>query len=113
MQNNLTVRAQKIAALEAKLTQLKEAERLAALRQKSARSRAERAADTRRKVLIGAFVLDQLGSTDSAARFAIGSRKFVDWLQRDLDRAALGIAPLARPAPEPASQQAQGAGGSA
>ncbi len=111
MQNNLTMRAQKIAELETKLAKLRETERLAKLRKKSAKSRAERATDTRRKILLGAFVFDQIGSIESASKFALGERTFAAWLTRDSDRCAFGLAPLALPAPEPAYQQAQGAGG--
>jgi hypothetical protein len=111
MQNSLTVRAQKIASLETKLAELKEAERIAGQRRKSAKSRAERVVDTRRKVLLGAFVLDQIGGVESAAKFALGSRTFAGWLTRDSDRSAFCLASLAPPARESASQQTLDAGG--
>ncbi len=111
MENKLTARVQKIAALETKLAELKDAERVAEQRRKSVKSRTERAAETRRKVLLGAFVLDQLGALDSAAQFAIGACRFGEWLVRDSDRAAFCLSPLAHPALGPAFEQAQGAGG--
>jgi hypothetical protein len=110
MANNLTTRGQKIAALEAKLAELKEAERLSNQRKKSAQSRAERATQTRRKILLGAFILDQLADFSAATDFAIGSRRLADWLTRDSDRSLFGLPPLAAPAPDPASRQAQNAG---
>lgn len=111
MQNNQTARAQKISELEIKLAKLREAERLATQRKKSAMSRAERAADARRKVLLGAFVFDQIGGIESAAKFALGARTFAAWLTRDSDRRAFGLAPLALPATETASQRSSSAGG--
>jgi hypothetical protein len=110
MSNNLTARSQKIQALEAKLAELREAERLATARKKSAASRAERAAATRRKILLGAFLLDQLPTFTDAADFVIGSRKFAGWLVRDSDRALFGLPALAHPASEPASARAPSAG---
>jgi hypothetical protein len=110
MTSNLTARGQKIAALEAKLAELKEAERLSNQRKKSAQSRAERAAATRRKILVGAFVLDQFSDLSKAAAFTISNSSFASWLTRDSDRALFGLMPLAAPAPEPASRQAQNAG---
>jgi hypothetical protein len=112
MTTNLTARGQKIAALEAKLAELKEAERLSNQRKKSAQSRAERAASTRRKILLGAFILDQLADFADAADFAIGSRRFADWLTRENDRALFCVASLSHPASQPALARAADAGDS-
>lgn len=63
---------------------------------KSRLDQAERKADTRRKVLVGAFVLEALKG--NVAALEINGRKLADFIQRDGDRALLNL---------PASQPAQ------
>ena len=81
-----------IEALEAKLKQAKarRSKQLAAERAKTAK--VERAADTRRKVLLGAFVLDQLqNDTAKAAAFEMSGKRFMDWLVRADEKALFGL----------------------
>ncbi len=56
-------------------------------------SQAERKDDTRRKVLLGAFVLEALGG--NVVALELNGRKLADFIQRDADRALLGLPSLA------------------
>ena len=81
-----------IEALEAKLKQAKarRSKQLAAERAKVAK--AARAEDTRRKVLLGAFVLNQLSNDPArAAGFELGGKRFMDWLIRADEKALFGL----------------------
>ena len=58
---------------------------------------AQRRIDDRRKVLVGAFVLEQLHRTNAdAATLSLEGRKFAEWLTRDDERALFGL-PAAAP----------------
>ena len=61
---------------------------------KSRESQAERKADTRRKVLVGAFVLEAIGG--NVAALEINGRKLADFIQRDGDRALFNL-PAVKP----------------
>ena len=87
-----TPRQQKILELEKKLTELKARQRAEEARQRATQSKVERARDTRRKILVGAFVLDQLGSA-GAVQLAIQGRSFSGWLNRNDDRALFDLPP--------------------
>lgn len=55
---------------------------------------ATRAKDTRRKVLMGAFVLDQLERSGiGAALFICEGKRFDDWLTRQDERELFGLKP--------------------
>ena len=56
-------------------------------------SQAERKDDTRRKVLLGAFVLEALGG--NVVALELNGRKLADFIRRDADRALLGLPSLA------------------
>jgi hypothetical protein len=91
-----------------KALQLKRAKLKAQLAQLDRPTKSQRRLDARRKILVGAFVLEQLehaGSTPQALTFQ-GTR-FVDWLIRPNDRAIFDM-PAAN-APSPVSP-ASGAG---
>lgn len=79
-------RAEKIRTLEARLAVLRQQQQAAEQRARAASSKAERALDTRRKVLAGAFLLDALGSSEAAAAFRVNGVALVEWL-RPADRA--------------------------
>lgn len=92
--------------------QLKKLEQLKAQKLKiEARNRAklkgqERKNDTRRKVLLGAFVVEQMERAGkSLASFNLEGKPFEAWLTRDADRALFAVRPL--PSPPPASQDPQ------
>jgi len=92
-----TPRVQKIEALRARLAALQAAEQAAAARARAAASKVARAQDTRRRVLVGAFMLDGLGAT--VAQLSVQGRRFDAWLTRADDRALFGLAPLAAATP--------------
>src|ERR1700739_3900416 len=89
------------ADLEAKLAAIdqKKAEALKALQAKRAKLKAKLAAlnrptksqrrlDARRKILLGAFILEQLEHTGAAPEsFSFAGKRFFDWLVRPNDRA--------------------------
>jgi len=97
------------AELRARLDAInqKEKERRAALSARKARllaqlkaaarpSKAERRLDARRKILLGAFVLDQLEALqESPQRLEFKGKRFADWLVRDSDRACFELSPRA------------------
>ena len=88
--------SKRVAALEAKAKQLKARIRL--LKAKSAHS--ERKMDTRRKVLVGAMMLEK-AEKDPALKSRIHN-ELATWLRRDIDRQAFGFDPLPKshsPAP--------------
>lgn len=93
-----TPRQQKILELEKKLASLKAKMRAEEARQRAAQSKVERARDTRRKILIGAFVLDQLGSA-GVVQLVMQGRSFSAWLTRHDDQALFDLPPSAA-APE-------------
>jgi hypothetical protein len=79
------------AALSARKAKL-----LAQLKVASRPSKAERRLDARRKILIGAFVLDQLEALqESPQRLEFKGKRFADWLVRDSDRACFELSPRA------------------
>lgn len=84
-------RAEKIAALRARLQQLEAAEKAATARARAVAAGRARAEDTRRKVLAGAFVIDQLTLAEVAALELRGVRLSA-WLTRPADRALFGLA---------------------
>ena len=92
------------AALAARKTKL-----LAQLKAASRPSKAERRRDARRKILLGAFVLDQLEvRQESPASFEFNGKRFTDWLVRPTDRAMFEGMPTPSPAPgSPAHRLAQ------
>ena len=89
------------ADIEARLAAIdqKKAEALKALKDKRAKlkaklaelnrpTRSQRRLDARRKILLGAFVLEQLERTGSSPEgLTFGGRRFFDWLVRPNDRA--------------------------
>ena len=87
------LRAQaKVDELAKKLSQAKALEQAIRARNRSKTNKAERAADTRRKVLVGAFVMAQTGGKVSG--MTLHGTKFTDYLTRDSDRALFGLSPL-------------------
>jgi hypothetical protein len=98
--------------------------RLKALEEKQAQIRAqiqaikaressqERKDETRRKVLIGGFVLAQMKKDGIGYPImSYSSVLFVDTLTRDSDRVLFGLPPLAKPEPTQVATQPQQPGG--
>jgi len=106
-----TSRSQKIEALRARLAALQAAEQAAAARARAAASKSARANDARRKILVGAFVLEGLG-LGGVARLSVDGRHFPDWL-RPADRALFDLPPLPPPATAPPPGSAMSAAGAA
>jgi hypothetical protein len=87
------------AALAARKAKL-----LAQLKAISRPSKAERRRDARRKILLGAFVLDQLEvREESPAGFEFNGKRFAEWLVRPNDRAMFEGMPTSATTPSPAS----------
>lgn len=77
----------KIEALELKLKQAKEAKKLQDARLKVAATKKARADDTRRKILLGSFVLFQLEKSGiNAMQMTYESARFSEWLTRNDDK---------------------------
>lgn len=89
----MSPRAQKIEALKARLQQLEAAQKAAEARARAAANKQARADDTRRKILLGAFVLDHLQIAELAALQLRGAA-FGAWLTRPADRALFGLSAL-------------------
>lgn len=76
-----------IKALQAKRVKLK-----AKLAQLNRPTKSARRLDARRKILLGAFVLEQLEHAGSSPeRFTLEGKRFFDWLLRPNDRAVFEI----------------------
>jgi len=94
------------AEIEAKLQQIdqRKAEALKALQARKLKLRAklaqldrpsksQRRLDARRKILVGAFILDQLEQAGrSPSTLAFEGKRFADWLVRPNDRAVFEMA---------------------
>ena len=97
---------------EDKIAVLEDRARKAKQRVETAKARAkekERKLDTRRRILLGAWVLEKMKRDEA---FAATVRRELDrFLKRDADRAAFGMRPLDVPAPPPA-EEPQPTGGS-
>lgn len=109
-----TPRAKTIEALRARLAALQAQEQAAAARARAAASKANRAQETRRKILLGAFLLDQLGGASGVAGLSVQGKRFDAYLTRPDDRSLFSLPPLspaspATPAPPGAGVSAAGA----
>ena len=85
-------RQRKILELEKKLTELKARQRAEEARQRATQSKVERARDTRRKILVGAFLLDQLGAA-GVVQLVVEGRSFSAWLTRPDDQSLFDLPP--------------------
>jgi len=83
---------EQIAQAEERLKQLKALKQKKDARERAAAAKRERANDTRRKILAGAFVLEQLQKNGiGAALFTCEGRRFSDWLTRADDRTLFNL----------------------
>lgn len=92
-----------------KALQARRAKLRAKLAQLDRPTKSQRRLDARRKILVGAFVLEQLERTGASPESLVfEGKRFSDWLVRENDRAVfegLDAAP-ASPAPAPGAAQA-------
>lgn len=87
---------QKIEAAADRLKQLKALKQKQAAKARHEQAKRERAADTRRKVLIGAMVLEQMQKKGiGPGLMTYEEVRLADWLTRDDDRALFGLPPKA------------------
>ena len=93
----MTTTRQKIEELQQRLARLQAQQRAAEARARAAASKTIRVQDTRRKVLVGAFVLEGLGHS-GVVQLSVQGRRFDAWLSRPADRALFDLPPLAQPA---------------
>jgi hypothetical protein len=93
---------EKIAALQKRIQQVKTLDDKQKIRELSDVVRKSSAAETRKKILVGAFVMSKF---QDLRTLEIGKAKFIDTLVRDDDRALFSLSPLkkkpAAPAPAP------------
>src|SRR5271163_3517593 len=86
-------KAQALKALQAKRSKLK-----AKLAQLDRPTKSQRRLDARRKILLGAFVLEQLERTGSSPQaLTFEGKRFFDWLVRPNDRAVFDTLPAPSP----------------
>jgi large subunit ribosomal protein L7/L12 len=85
----------KIKALEERLRQARKQKQLAEARLKAKTDKQKRAIETRQKILLGAFILDQINKRGEFVRdvqgFEYDGVRFADWLTRENDRAVFGM----------------------
>lgn len=91
-------RTQMIAALESRVSKLREEQRAAQASAKARASKANRALDARRKILLGAWLLDRLGE-QGVLNLELHGDTVSDWLTRTSDRAIFGLQACAVAAP--------------
>lgn len=86
---------EKIKALQAKLKQEKAKKQKMEARKKAAETKTIRATDTRKKILLGAYVIDQMSARgEPLDRLNINGILLSDWLKRDDDRSLFGLSVL-------------------
>ncbi|HDR9165948.1 mobilization protein [Burkholderia vietnamiensis] len=96
-----------LKAAHDKLKQAKALKQKQEARKRATLAKAERAAETRRKVLVGAFILEQLERNGiGAALLTYEGGRFADWLTRPHDRELFGLAGQPQPVPHGAPQPA-------
>ena len=88
----MTTIDEKIKVLEEKLRQEKAKKQKIEARKKHLESKAKRAADTRKKILIGAFMLERMEKNDETKAKLIG--QLDQYLTRTDDRELFGLSPL-------------------
>lgn len=93
--STLTPAQKRVQDLEVKLKQARVLAQKQSNRARSKEQSANRQIDTRRKILLGAFVQAmQTKNGVHASMFTYESERFADWLTRDDERALFGLGPL-------------------
>ena len=85
-----------IATLEIKLKQAKAKKQKMEAMKRAAETKVQRAQDTRKKILLGAFFLDRMEKSPEYAAKVMPD--FDAFLKRDDDRVLFDLAPLPKPA---------------
>ena len=80
------------AKLKEQLQQIEARQRAIDARERARKSKAERAADTRRKILLGAMVLEAMKADDALRGSMLD--QLGKYLERDHDRALFNLEPL-------------------
>lgn len=89
---------EKIKALETKLKQEKAKKQKMEAMKRAAETKAQRAQDTRKKILLGAFLMERMEKNpDYGVKVIAGLGEF---LKRGDDRALFGLEPLTKPTPD-------------
>lgn len=92
---------EQIAAATARLKQLKALAQKQAARERAAQAKKARSDATRRKILVGAFVLEQMERSGiCAALLTYEDGRFSEWLTRPDDRALFGMVTAPSPVDE-------------
>lgn len=91
MQSNIEKAQQRVKDLEEKLKQAKALKQKAEARVKATESKKKRADETRRKILIGAMMLDHMEKNEATKTSVIG--KLDAFLTRSDDRILFGLSP--------------------
>lgn len=84
----------RVARLAEELKQAKARAQKIAAAERAKVAKVERSRDTRRKVLVGSFVLAHLPEGQDVARLTFGGASLAAYLTRDDDRALFGLPPL-------------------
>ncbi len=100
MATNIEKAQQRVKDLEEKLKQAKALKQKAEARIKAADAKQKRADDTRRKILVGAMMLDHMEKNEATKTSVMG--KLDAFLTRSDDRALFGLVAAAPAAPEQA-----------
>lgn len=92
----MTAVDEKIEKVQARLKQLRAEKQKQDVRVRAANSKKERAADTRRKILLGAFVMEKMQKDGIGTQLVMYSgHSFDGWLVREADRDLFGLSPKA------------------
>ena len=86
---------ERIKLLEDKLKQEKAKKQKIEARKRTIESKVQRATDTRRKILVGAFMLDRMAKNEETKNKVLG--QLDQYLTRDDDRELFGLSPLPSP----------------
>ena len=95
---------ERIKLLEEKLKQEKAKKQKIEARKRTLESKAQRATDTRRKILVGAFMLDRMAKNEETKTKVLG--QLDQYLTRDDDRELFSLPPLPAP-PTPAADSSK------
>lgn len=88
---------EKIKTLQAKLKQEKAKKQKMEAMKRAAETKVQRAKDTRKKILLGAFFLDRMEKNPEYAAKVVAN--LGDFLKRDDDRALFNLPPLPEKSP--------------
>ncbi len=98
LQERIDAAGERAAAAAEKVKQLKERQRMIEMKLEKAKRKADRSAETRRKILLGAWAMRFMdGNPKSRENVMAGLDKF---LSREDDRALFGLPPLPASPPE-------------